>query len=153
MSFWDSLLWIILKTAFWNTSEKWLFQQSQITSTIFFSSLKMLVLHGIPWFLWCLTSRPYNPPTNYRVKSVRCGLNNPTGVDASSIKAITYTYNTHTWKEPLIYTAISFLFRNTVYIFFFPMPGFEPQIARECLLEFDTRSNDLSHHGWLNNQY
>ena len=28
-----------------------------------------------------------------------------------------YTYNTHTWKEPLIYTAISFLFRNTVYIF------------------------------------
>ena len=27
--------------------------------------------------------------------------------------------------------------------------GFEPPIARECLLEFDTRSNDLSHHGWL----
>ena len=28
------------------------------------------------------------------------------------------------------------------------MPGFEPPIAMD-LLEFDTRSNDLSHHGWL----
>ena len=22
------------------------------------------MIHGISWFLWCLTSRPYNPPTN-----------------------------------------------------------------------------------------
>ena len=25
--------------------------------------------------------------------------------------------------------------------------GFDPPIARECLLEFDTRSNNPSHHG------
>ena len=30
-----------------------------------------------------------------------------------------------------------------------PQGGFEPPIARECLLEFDTRSNDPSHHGWI----
>ena len=27
--------------------------------------------------------------------------------------------------------------------------GFEPPIAWECLLEFDTRSYDPSHHGWI----
>ena len=32
-------------------------------------------------FCGVFTSRPYNPPTNYRVKSVRCGLSNPTGAD------------------------------------------------------------------------
>ena len=30
-----------------------------------------------------------------------------------------------------------------------PQAGFKPPITRECLLEFDTRSKDLSHHGWI----
>ena len=30
-----------------------------------------------------------------------------------------------------------------------PQVGFEPPIPRECLLEFDIRSNYPSHHGWL----
>ena len=46
--------------------------------------------------------------------------------------------------QPLIIR--SFLFRTTIFL---PHVRFEPPIARECLLEFDTRSNDLSHHGWL----
>ena len=30
-----------------------------------------------------------------------------------------------------------------------PQAEFEPPIAREFLLEFDTHSNDPSHHGWF----
>ena len=43
--------------------------------------------------------------------------------------------------------SLSFLFVS------FSQAGLEPPIARACLLEFDTCSNDPSHHGWFLMKY
>ena len=53
------------------------------------------------------------------------------------IKAITYTYNTNHYAHFFPFYSEKL-----------PHAGFEPPIARECLLEFDTCSNDPSQHGW-----
>ena len=54
-------------------------------------------------------------------------------LQAQAVFQLTFTYNTHLWND---------LYNR-------PQAGFNPPIARECLLEFDTCSNNPSHRGWI----